>query len=257
MVTRAIVVSIDGLRATIRIPIYNKIEGVNGATPDTELYSAIVCVPNNTVSNLMPGDTVFVAFEESQIDKPVIIGHLPKSSILSNAGMDIGCKSLRVFGDTTFDGDIVIKLPEGRHHINKINLMSLEGWTDNIKTKFNAVDSELKNLNELVNKLKGRAESLHQTLGDLEGKVSNLQSNITLLSSRISTAETSMSQLQSDVGSLTSELSEVKSSFDKDIDIIMDSYLSRTSPILASSAYGTSFPSNPSTGQLFFKLNKA
>ena len=227
---------------------------MNGATPDKELYSAIVCVQNNTISNLLPGDTVFVAFEESQMDKPVIIGHLPKSDIMENVGLDIGCKSIRVFDKAIFDGDIVLTLPDGGQTINKINLMSLEGWTDNIKSKFEALDKELDNLTSSVQGLSTTANALQKSLGDLKGEVDSVQSNVTNLSSRMVDAEYNLDNLQSDIGTLSEKLGSARSELETSIKAVENSCLSKVSPILDSKSYGTTLPSNPKTGQLFFQI---
>lgn len=81
MITRAIVegfdINEDGTKkAIVRIPIFNGIESSPNGTSSAELSRAIEIATPGISETLNTGDAVFVGFEDNDMSKPVILGHL-------------------------------------------------------------------------------------------------------------------------------------------------------------------------------------
>ena len=74
MITQAYVQDVINRHSVrVRIPLYNKAEGVNGSTPNSELGVAPICTLPNIINDPHPGDVVFIAFEEDDLSKPVVL----------------------------------------------------------------------------------------------------------------------------------------------------------------------------------------
>lgn len=81
MVTKGIVVELIEDKAIVRLPIFDGIEGTQNATGKNNLSKATVCTLPNATNVLSVDDIVYVAFEDDDISKPVIIGHLKKEGL--------------------------------------------------------------------------------------------------------------------------------------------------------------------------------
>lgn len=76
MITKGIVTFVkSSYEVQVRIPIINGFNS-NNSTPNSELYYATVCCPPNMQYDLQPNDVVFIAFEDNDYAKPIIIGTL-------------------------------------------------------------------------------------------------------------------------------------------------------------------------------------
>ena len=75
MLTKAIIQSINaaGTRCIVRMPLFE-----TAADPNPVEAEALVNITPGLFNNLEVGDIVFIVFEESAIDKPIIIGKLFK-----------------------------------------------------------------------------------------------------------------------------------------------------------------------------------
>ena len=77
MITKGIVEEIiTKYEVRVRIPIYHKIKGVQGATPTKDLPIAHTCVMFGICPNYKVGDIVYVTFENNQLQNVVILGYL-------------------------------------------------------------------------------------------------------------------------------------------------------------------------------------
>ena len=81
MVTKGIVIELIEDKAIVRLPIFDGIEGTQNATGKNNLSKATVCTLPNATNVLSVDDIVYVAFEDDDISKPVIIGHLKKERL--------------------------------------------------------------------------------------------------------------------------------------------------------------------------------
>lgn len=130
MVTKAYISEvISPYSVKIRIPLYNKINGVNGATPESELPLACVCtLPNYAISPVV-GDIVIVGFEEDNISKPVIIGFLSRDKEYESS-VNISCEDFKATGDISLSSQTSIG------DVNSDNIKCLLNLKDNIKDTF-------------------------------------------------------------------------------------------------------------------------
>ena len=91
MVLRGIVQQLTNNGAIVRIPTINHSEFANDSTPIRQLYTATISCDPGIFPRLRINDAVWVAFENDDISKPVIIGVLfipNKKGTVSDATLD-------------------------------------------------------------------------------------------------------------------------------------------------------------------------
>lgn len=229
MVTKAIVQEvISAHRVRIRIPLYNKIEGVMNSTPDTELPVSPICtLPNIKVSPNV-GDIVFVAFEEDDLSHPVVLGYLSMDS-MGDALVNIKCDDLEAEGSIELGKDISIG------DITYTNIECLKNLKDNILLEFQRIDKSLAQLDDAIEAVKGISL---QNKADIEAVATDLQATKLEITNGIKT-------LNDQVLNLDSRLSAVEST-----------YLKHYPTVLSGGSYGSTLPSNSSAteGQIFLLL---
>lgn len=78
MLTKAIVVGFGATsnKYKIRIPILDGFEDSNDSTPNNQLSEATLCNLPGIENPLSIGDIVYVDFEDNNLARPVILGHL-------------------------------------------------------------------------------------------------------------------------------------------------------------------------------------
>ena len=110
MITKGIIVKLVGDKATVRLPIFDGIEGAQNSTADINLSQATTCTLPNASNLLSVNDVVYVAFEDDDISKPVIIGHLKKDGLTDtkpNLKLNqLSTESITKLSDRTSIGDI-------------------------------------------------------------------------------------------------------------------------------------------------------
>lgn len=96
MITRAIVDSIvDSYHVRIRIPEIDRVDYVSTKTSKKELNVATICtLPRSNIS-FEPGDVVYVAFEDMDKSKVVILGTLFRDA-LNNSNIDLTSQELKI-----------------------------------------------------------------------------------------------------------------------------------------------------------------
>lgn len=184
MITKAIIQDvINAHKIRIRIPLYNKLDGVNGSTPNNELSIASVCTLPNIISDPHVGDIVFVSFEEDNIAKPVILGYL--SSKADNKSLtNIKCDNLLVKGETCLTKETVIG------EIEYENISQLKGLKDNINLKFQSIDKN-------ISSLKSNIQSISQNINENTSNILQLQLDLGTLEYNTNLLEISISNLNS------------------------------------------------------------
>lgn len=147
MITKGIVEQIDRnnpYTAKVRIPVFNKAQGVVGATPTNQLYTASICCLPNCNPNIKVGDVVYVSFEDNYIDKPIILGHLYNG--VSNLNTTVGLKTDSVEATVTarFPADTNIGNTTPNDFVNLQGTRSqLQGQIDEIVSQYNSLDNKV------------------------------------------------------------------------------------------------------------------
>lgn len=103
MITRAIVVDIlkgegkDPTKFKVRMPIFDNIETAKEYTENRDLSLAIACLSPDVSNSIDIGDAVYVGFEDNDISRPVILGHLYNQNKSNrNTLTDIRARSISV-----------------------------------------------------------------------------------------------------------------------------------------------------------------
>ena len=88
MITKAIIQSINaaGNRCIVRMPLFE-----TAANPNPVTAEALVNVTPGMFNNLEVGDVVFISFEESAIEKPIILGKLFRGAEIEGNIRGGGC----------------------------------------------------------------------------------------------------------------------------------------------------------------------
>ena len=135
MLTKGIVEEVlSDYQAKVRLPIFNKAKNAVGATPKSELNTAIVCTLPNTVLGLQVGDVVIVGFEDNSTSKPIILGYL-STDRPSKAKSSINLNGLSVESQATLPASTTIGL------VSAENIQALEGIKANIQWQLDLIDA--------------------------------------------------------------------------------------------------------------------
>lgn len=89
MIYRAIINSLEdnGYQAKIRIPYLDRAPTVAGALPQFDLYTACISTTPGCYPTYIPGDVVYVDFEQDDMSRPIIIGALYRQNMLSKVNI--------------------------------------------------------------------------------------------------------------------------------------------------------------------------
>lgn len=91
MIYKAIIDSLldGGYRAKIRIPYLDKPHTVAASKSNFNLYIANICTMPGCYPTYMPGDVVYVNFEQDDMSKPFIIGALYRKEMTSKINIEV------------------------------------------------------------------------------------------------------------------------------------------------------------------------
>lgn len=155
MITKAIIEEvIDCYSVRVRIPLYNKLDGVQSATPKDELSIAPICsIPNCKIS-FNKGDIVFVSFEEDLIEQPVVIGHLLKEN-MGNTFFEITTSEIEVKNSAVLPSNTTIG------EVSSLEIACLQGIKNNISI-------DIDDLTDKSNSLTIKTEELDKRTTKLE-----------------------------------------------------------------------------------------
>lgn len=140
MITKGIIENIiDATHVKVRMPVIDGLKGIKQSTPTEFLSEATICALPNSNNNIQEGDIVFIGFEDNDIGKPIILGHLFKES---STYIDLTLRNLQVNSTCTLPAETSIG------NITPTLIKMLNGATSNIQ-------GQLDELKERLNKLEG------------------------------------------------------------------------------------------------------
>lgn len=140
MITKGIVQDIiDDYTIRVRLPIYDGTEKSQQGTPNSSLSLATICSLPNSSSFVDLGDIVFVAFEDDDMGKPVIIGHLFKEAV-TNTKLNLELNSLITNSNTKLYKDTWIG------DVNPIEISYLKGVNGSIQAQLNNIIERIEKL---------------------------------------------------------------------------------------------------------------
>lgn len=169
MVVRGLVEAIsDNTHVKVRIPKINKSENAIGATPSSELATAVISAPPGYSPKIRRGDAVIVAFENDDDSSPVILGLLfnPNSKTKADAVLD----SLQVAVNAVLPVETTIG------ELSSDNIATLIGIRENIQIQ---LDRIVNNINDNTNKIYENSVAITSLQVGLQEAQSNIATNAT------------------------------------------------------------------------------
>ena len=169
MVVRGLVEAIsDNTHVKVRIPKINKSENAIGATPSSELATAVISTPPGYSPKIKRGDAVIVAFENDDESSPVILGLLfnPNNKTKADAVLD----SLQVAVNAVLPIETTIG------ELSSDNIATLIGIRENIQIQ---LDRIVNNINDNTNKIYENSVNITSLQVGLQEAQSNIKTNAT------------------------------------------------------------------------------
>lgn len=147
MVTRGIIEQmITPYLFKVRLPLLNSMNLSSQNTLVEDLNTAVACTVPHVNYGLHVGDVVFVAFEENEFGKPVIIGCLFRENMGANY-LDVDASTIKASVNASLPVDTVIG------EIDYSNLKCLKGSKENIQNQIDLLLQRIINLEEKVKDL--------------------------------------------------------------------------------------------------------
>ena len=117
---------IDPFSIKVRIPLLHRLKSSPQGINDTSLPIASICTLSKCHPNLCKGDIVIIGFDNDDLSKPIILGHLYKESFDSNSE-SIELTDLKVTSNTQLSSNTSIG------DITSEELKQLIGVRDNLQ----------------------------------------------------------------------------------------------------------------------------
>ena len=145
MITRGIVERIvDRYTVKVRMPLLNRIRNNSGNVLSDDLNEAVICTLPKYDPNINTGDVVFVAFEDNDYGKPVVIGYLYRENMNETLG-DIVLNTLNVNLSAHLTEDTTIG------NVSSEDIANLQGTTGNIQKQLDELRNALDQVQTFMN----------------------------------------------------------------------------------------------------------
>lgn len=139
MVTKGVVEEIIGYKAKVRLPIFDDIASSSTSIKSKDLSSATLCSLANADYALSIGDVVYVAFEDNDNDKPVILGHLYREK-KTNTTPGLSLSTLSTTSTTKLSEETYIG------NVSPLEIKYLTGTTSNIQDQIDKLSDRINNI---------------------------------------------------------------------------------------------------------------
>lgn len=144
MIYKGIVESmLDQYRAKVRIPVLHRASFAPKTVATADLPEALICTLSGCQGGIKQGDIVFIAHEDNDLSKPVIIGHLYSEQI-NSAYPSLHLETLDVLYSANLPSDTYIG------NISPENLSQLADLTVNVQHELELINSKIKNIEDLL-----------------------------------------------------------------------------------------------------------
>lgn len=140
MITKGIVEDIlDEYMVKVRMPFIDSIKDAKQSTPTSLLNDAIICSLPNSNPNLNINDIVIIGFENNDLSKPIILGHLYRETA-SESYIDLITRQFTV--------NSICKLPYQTTigEVTPDQIKTLTGIKTNIQEQIDALEQKIINL---------------------------------------------------------------------------------------------------------------
>ena len=219
----------------VRLPVYDKINENGTGAGFNELPIASVCSLPSTNPNLKVGDVVYVAFEDNNRQKPIVMGYL---SMDNNKYCDTTLQDLTVNGTSRFTSDFSIGNIDYNSFLQLKNVkVNIQNYLDKLSDSIDKLEEKLEKSNK--NNEKNNAKLLNESnkynkalqyLDLIKGQIGSNQDNERdkTLFGQLYAAENIFSILENKVGaiaegesiisllnSLSDRVAELEDSFSK------------------------------------------
>ena len=142
MIYRGIVEEIiNPFTVKVRVPLIHRIKSSTQHVINSELPDASICTLARSHPNLCIGDVVIVGFENNDLSKPIILGHLYKESFDKSAE-SIELNDLTVISETHLSRNTSIG------DVSSFELAQLTGIKDNLQKQIDLLASKIEKLEE-------------------------------------------------------------------------------------------------------------
>ena len=164
MITKAVVESIIGNKAVVRIPIIDKIADAKGATKSKDLSTATICSLSNVGNPVNIVDVVYIGFEDHEAGRPIILGKL-YTGTLSQDNPDINARIFNTTSTTKLYEDTYI----GKVKPNEIGMLT--GLQSNVQQQFNIINDNISDINSDIDDLNNVTLAIQEALGNVSGEI--------------------------------------------------------------------------------------
>lgn len=144
MISRGIVERlVDAYTCKVRIPRLDRVQSSSVHTSTDDLMNAKICTLSNCDPNIQVGDVVFVAFEDNDYSKPVVIGYL-YSVNKSPTKISLSVDSLNAQTNSTLPSDTTIG------DVSYENLQNLIGLRSNLQQQLDYLTDAINKINSKI-----------------------------------------------------------------------------------------------------------
>ena len=194
---------IDNYHYKVRIPLINKFSSSVGATPSNELAIATVAASPGSFPYFKSGDIVYIDYEETDTNKPVIVGSL-YNDLSSNINSDSKVDSLTVGVNVNLPKDTQIG------DISASNLQQLRGLTNNVQNAIDRLNDNTNEISETASKAVQLADENSENINNINNKITTIDKTLTTVNSTIESINEKNNEQDLTINNLSNNLQNIE-----------------------------------------------